>query len=103
MQDGPVRKRNGLFRHEHGLSRLISESGASVDTPAGLVFTVYRELSRSTHFHDAAFALEPCGKGRLRWVEIGAGFRELDLCNLVRIIRWSGLRLKLGEHRKTIQ
>src|SRR5437868_1165971 len=88
-----VRIRDGLLGQEDGFARLVPPAWADVEAPGGFVLAVDGEADRARHALLAALVVINSFERRLRRVDVGGGFDELDRGWLAGLVRWRDLNL----------
>src|SRR5262245_19749868 len=93
--------RNRLFGDEHGLARLVAQSGAGLDSPRRLVLAVNREFDGAGQAAALALVVVDRLKLALGLVVIRRGADEFDLRDLLRVACGRGLDFKFGQRARS--
>src|SRR5262249_40282353 len=102
VEDTPARVLYGLFEVEHGLARLIAQTGTGVYAPRRVVIPIDRKLNGTGDPALIAFVVELFFEWGLQQVYIGAPAANFDFFEGLRIIRRCGLHSKLGQRTSAV-
>ena len=102
-ENGALRIGDRRFRVEDSFARLVAQAGSGVDAPRRFVFAVDGEFNRPGDAALIGLIIKHRIQHRLGKVDVGSGFRELDLRDLFGCVRRCGLHFKFRECAGALQ